>query len=147
MIFGITYVILIRTQEINLQELITEQDNSQKVVNNNEGEITNGKNLPEGFPKDFPVYENSLLVNSWKAPGNTTEGYSVIWESPDSRDIVVTFFKESLVLKDWEILSEKEESDSQIISFQKSSKKGFIGIVKGEGAKTIISVTIGVGEE
>jgi hypothetical protein len=148
LILGISYMLLTRYQGFNIQDFLNkEQKIPQEEATNEEVALISDKSLPDGFPKDFPIYENSTLINSWKAPGNTTEGYSVVWESLDSFDVVTGFIKENLTLSGWEIVSQSKEDNSQIITFQKDNKSGFVGIVRGENAKTVISVTIGVEEK
>lgn len=102
--------------------------------------------LPNEFPKDLPIYQNAELKNSWTASGNATKGISVIWETEDSLVDAYTFYIRELRSNSWKILSEYQEGASNTITFEKDTISGFIGITKGEEGKTLISVTMGIGE-
>lgn len=101
------------------------------------------RELPESFPKDFPTYPEATLVNSWTATGNTTEGVSVVWQTPDSLSIVSEYYQGELEKSGWTAIVNKE-GDSATITFEKDKVSGFIGITKGEGDITVISVTLGI---
>lgn len=100
--------------------------------------------LPDGFPSDFPIYPNAALSDSWTASGNSTEGISVIWLTDDSPKDVSSFFQENLPDSSWGVFLQSEEDAFTTISFEKGNTSGFVGITKGEGGKTVISVTMGV---
>lgn len=102
------------------------------------------KKLPESFPKDFPVYPVSDLINSWTASGNETKGLSVVWETQDSVSQVSKFYKEELPNAKWTISSSYQLDDSSTFSFEKENISGFVGVTKGKEGRTAISVTIGV---
>jgi hypothetical protein len=106
--------------------------------------LTTSKDLPEGFPKDFPVYPQSTLEDSWTALGNSTKGISVIWVTKGAVKDVYDFYKENLQKGGWEISSEYSQEESSTVTFEKENISGFVGITKGEGAKTLISVTMGI---
>jgi hypothetical protein len=102
------------------------------------------KDVPEGFPKDFPIYIDSRVEDSWTASGNSTKGISIIWETQDSVDEVYEFYKSNLSKTNWKIVEEYKKEDSEIITFEKDNASGFVGITKGESG-TMISVTMGIG--
>ncbi len=103
-----------------------------------------GGDLPESFPKDFPVYSGAKLVSSFSASGEGGDGVSVVWETGDSFDKVTDFYKKKLQEDGWKVESTFEQKDSFTSSFKKGEVEGFIGITLGEGGKATISVTIGV---
>ena len=103
-----------------------------------------GGDLPESFPKDFPVYSGAKLVNSFSASGEEGDGVSVIWETGDSFDKVTAFYKTKLTESGWKVESTFEQKDSFTSSFKKGEVGGFIGVTIGDGNKVTISVTIGV---
>ncbi len=100
--------------------------------------------LPENFPKDFPIYPSSTLKTSWAAQGETKQGISVLWESEESAQVVTAFYKQELARLGFRINSSFESEGSFTISFEKEDVSGFIGIAQGDGAKTQISVTLGI---
>lgn len=103
-----------------------------------------GGDLPESFPKDFPVYTGAKLVSSFSAKGDEGDGVSVVWETGDSFDKVTDFYKKKLQEDGWKVESTFEQKDSFTSSFKKGEVEGFIGVTIGEGGKVTISVTIGV---
>jgi hypothetical protein len=102
--------------------------------------------LPEGFPESFPIYQSAELQDSWEASGNTTRGISVVWTTDDSVNSVYGFYSTNLTNYSWEIVSEYKQQGSNTITFQKEEISGFVGITRGEEGKTLISVTMGIGE-
>ncbi len=111
-----------------------------------DGEISfeAGGDLPESFPKDFPVYTGAKLVNSFSASGEEGDGISVVWETSDSFDKVTDFYKKKLPEDGWKVESTFEQKDSFTSSFKKGEVGGFIGVTIGDEGKVTISVTIGV---
>lgn len=107
---------------------------------------TTSDELPDGFPDTFPVYQSAQLENSWEARGNTTKGISVVWTTEDPVDSVYEFYNTNLISNSWEIISEYKEQESNTITFQKEGISGFVGITRGEESRTLISVTMGIGE-
>lgn len=103
-----------------------------------------GGDLPESFPKDFPVYTGAKLVNSYSVKGEEGDGVSVIWETGDSFAKVSDFYKKKLQEDGWKVESTFEQKDSFTSSFSKGEVGGFIGVTLGDEGKVTISVTIGV---
>lgn len=106
----------------------------------NEGEFSfeEGGNLPEGFPSDFPLYPGTTLSSSWTAKGQSSNGISLIWETDDSSEKVLEFYKRELEAKGWKITS----AFSATYSFEKGNTSGFVGIAKGSSGRTEISLTL-----
>ncbi|MEK7112780.1 MAG: hypothetical protein AAB875_05645 [Patescibacteria group bacterium] len=105
--------------------------------------ISAGETLPEGFPSDFPLYPEAKIVSSFTANGGGTSGVSVVWESQDSLEKIIAFYKAELPKGEWKIVSSFDREGSSTISFEKDNISGFLGIAKGEKELSIISVTIG----
>jgi len=102
-----------------------------------------GGKLPEGFPKDFPVYPGAKVVSSFTANTDGKDGMSVVWETGDAVNKVSSFYKTNLVSNGWKISATFEQGDSMTTSFEKEGWGGFMGITATEG-KTTISATVGV---
>jgi hypothetical protein len=109
-----------------------------------EGVVQDAEPLPENFPRDFPVYPESILNTSWTTQGELKEGISVLWESEDSPQEVADFYKGRLPELGWSIGSSFEKGGSYTLSFEKETYDGFVGITRGEEGLTQISVTLGV---
>lgn len=102
-----------------------------------------GGELPENFPKDFPIYPEAKLTSSWTASGEETEGLSLVWETNDSTDKVAAYYREKLAESGWKSSFTSEAEDSTTLMFEKGDTGGFIGITT-EDSKTIISLTLGL---
>ena len=112
---------------------------------NSEGKVSfeEGGELPEGFPKDFPVYPGAKVVSSFTANTDGKDGMSVAWETGDSVEAVSGFYKSNLVTNGWKVSATFEQGDSTTTSFEKEGWGGFMGVTSTEG-KTTISATVGV---
>ncbi len=102
-----------------------------------------GGELPEDFPKDFPIYPEAELTSSWSASGEETEGISLIWETGDSVGKVSEYYKKELVDGGWKLSFSTETEDTVTVGFEKNDSSGFLGITIEE-EKTTILVTLGV---
>lgn len=96
-----------------------------------------------GIPSDFPVYPEAVIESSYSTEGDK-KATSVVWKTDANVSEVSAFYKKELENGDWTITSNIENENSNTYSFEKDDKFGFIGIGKGEGGVTIISVTIGL---
>lgn len=125
-----------------------EGDGDSVTFKGEEGEVSFNASgdMPESFPKDFPVYSGATLKSSFTATGEDTKGTSVVWETGDGVDKVSDFYKSELAKKGWKIVSTFEQEGTTTLTFEKEGVGGFLGIAKGEGGKTAISVTVGVEE-
>lgn len=98
--------------------------------------------LPEGFPKDFPIYSNSKLISKWASTAEGNEGISVVMESQDSVEKISSFYKTELASKGWTVTSTFSQDGSTVFSFEKDKTEGVLGITDAEN-KVSISITIG----
>src|SRR3989344_5477390 len=105
---------------------------------------TSVNSLPQNFPQDFPVYPDASIKTSWTTQGELKEGISVLWESEDTPLKVADYYKKKLGEFGWSVGSSFESEGSYTISFEKETGEGFMGITRGEGGLTQISVTVGV---
>jgi len=100
-----------------------------------------GGELPEDFPKDFPIYDNSKLVSKWSSTNEENEGISVILETGDDLSKVSDYYKTKLEKEGWTITSTFSQEDSSVFSFEKGDTEGILGITNAED-KVSISITI-----
>lgn len=98
------------------------------------------KNAIEGLPEDFPIYRNSKLVTY--ALSDDGDGKSYIWETDDEVGIVYEYLKSKLRIEGWEISNDSSTGNSSVLSFEKNKIIGFLGVFKGSGGESIVSVTI-----
>jgi len=122
-----------------------DESGGKATFENSEGKVSfeEGGELPEGFPKDFPVYPGAKVVSSFTANTDGKDGMSVVWETGDSVEAVSGFYKSNLVANGWKVSATFEQGDSTTTSFEKEGWGGFMGITSTEG-KTTISATVGV---
>ena len=100
-----------------------------------------GGELPEDFPKDFPIYDNSKLVSKWSSTNEENEGISVVLETEDDLSKVSDYYKTKLEKEGWTITSTFSQEDSSVFSFEKGDTEGILGITNAED-KVSISITI-----
>lgn len=101
-----------------------------------------GGELPEDFPKDFPVYKNATLISKWSSTDKEESGTSVMWETEDSVAKVSDFYKEELVKAGWKIISTFSQEESSIFTIEKEETEGYLAIAKTDN-KVNISITFG----
>jgi cytoskeletal protein RodZ len=142
---GIFSRVLSQVTDTNVK---VEGDGDSVTFESDEGEVSFNASgeMPESFPKDFPVYSGATLKSSFTATGEDTKGTSVVWETGDSVDKVTDFYKSELVKKGWKVVSTFEQEGTTTLTFEKEGVGGFLGIAEGEGGKTAISATVGVEE-
>ena len=100
-----------------------------------------GGELPEGFPKDLPIYKDSNLLSKWSSTSEGEEGISVVLETEDSFTKVSDFYKVELEKTGWTVTSTFSQDESSIFSFEKEDKEGILAITIVED-KVNISITI-----
>ena len=100
-----------------------------------------GGELPEDFPKDLPIYENSKLLSKWSSTDEENEGTSIVLETSDSVAKVSDYYKLELEKTGWNITSTFSQEDSSVYSFEKGDKEGILGITNTDD-KVSISITI-----
>jgi len=120
------------------------EEGGKVTFENSEGEVSfeAGGTLPEGFPKDFPIYPDAKVASSFTANNEGKEGVSVVWETGDSVGDVSGFYKTNLVASGWKVTATFEQGGSMTTTFEKEGWGGFVGVTAAEG-KTTISATIG----
>ncbi|MCL4387035.1 hypothetical protein M1307_01400 [Patescibacteria group bacterium] len=101
--------------------------------------LTNApSDLPEGLPEDFPIFEGSEFVSS--SQSENKKGVSFIWEATESPSLVYEYLKSELKIRGWTVT---DNSGSFLVSsFKNEENEGFLGVFRGDGDKTVISVTI-----
>ena len=107
------------------------------------GEVTGlfGENakIPDGFPKDVPVYPGSEVSDA------TVAGAAVLirLRTGDDFEKVVAFYREKLAEEGWSLTPEREFSGGRVLPVEKEGRKGAAQISR-EADGTAIFVAIGV---
>lgn len=99
--------------------------------------------LPDSFPADIPIYPKTKLENAWVSSSKNIEGISVIWESDDPIDYVVSYYKQEFLRLGWTTKVVLDEDSSFTLSFKKEKVEGFMGVTEKEG-RVVISLTVGI---
>lgn len=125
---------------------------SQEVVNKVD------RNVPDGFPENFPVYNGADLFDTWRADVNEARGLSVVWTTNVKVADVYEFYLENLSQEGWKFSVVSDKTSASTISFDKEDSfgqavcidanscevAGFISINGEDGKETNISVTMGI---
>lgn len=121
-----------------------EKESEVQITEVEQVETTELKEVPDSFPKDFPIYPRSEVDSAFVAEGEEVDAQSVVWITNDSFENVIGYYKSSLSSSGWKIDETLDEEDSYLFSFEKESIFGFAGIGETEEGITVISVTVGV---
>ena len=107
--------------------------------------------LPEGFPKDFPIYEMATITAARRM---TAEGgiYVVGMETSDPADAVRSFYEARLDVAPWEVTNVVEiaEKETVVVEFARREGGGQAGTVaieqkQEDGQKTSITIKLPAG--
>ncbi|MEC4804161.1 MAG: S-layer homology domain-containing protein [Jaaginema sp. PMC 1079.18] len=84
------------------------QESPVEVTPSPQQETPSSPQLPSNFPEQLPQYPGATLIESQMA----TEGMQTLWETDDSRDAVIEFYREKFDSPEWELMTEPP-SDTQ----------------------------------
>ena len=68
--------------------------------------------LPPDFPRSVPLYPGSRVVDIKQA----SDGYVVAMQSPDSRAVVVDWYRK--IFRRWQLITYKENGTTRMIAFR-----------------------------
>lgn len=130
--------------EVTDDSVTIETEDGDMTISNDTGEI------PEGFPKDFPLYDGYELdgASSVSSGGSTT--YYVNMTSEDSVEDVYNWYKGQFTDDGWEISGDVLYNDSNGSSGMLTAKKGDMEAtvtVTVEGGGTYFGVILVVGAQ
>ena len=110
-----------------------------------------GIELPEGFPRDFPIYEEAVIrVDTFTPEGG---GFLVSIDTEHSRDQVQAFYERVLNEDPWQVENvdvvevPEEEDEIVVIEFARVGDGGewgtvAIGIVQENGQHATIGISL-----
>jgi hypothetical protein len=104
------------------------------------GQFGENAEIPEGFPKDVPIYPDAKVVGSMLAGGRGM----VTLQTGDDPGKAASFYRENLAKEGWSIVSEMNLGGQQVLAVEKGDRNGAVQISR-EGSHTNILVTIGMG--
>ena len=112
------------------------------VIENKTGVKTNledGEQLPDTFPKDFPIYQGAKVAasvsNTQQGKGN---GFLVTFTTSDGLDKVVPFYKNGLSIGGWTITSSFDSDTIQTWVIVKGTTEGSVSITSEKNQTTIV---------
>ena len=109
--------------------VITEKGGAEKFVVAPKGDAT----LPEGFPKDVPVYEGAKIVASYKM----SDGFMVMVQTTDQREKAVEACKSALKAQGWKLESTFDTPQMLMLSYKKGKRGLNLGVSKEKGPTRI----------
>jgi len=118
-----------------------DKDNESVKVKTKEGEaeIQAGENkLPDGFPEDFPIYEDAKISGSSKISTDQGTSYTVQLETNDSMSAVADYYKSALPDSGYKVQATAETPDSVMYSLEKG---GMVQVTVVDG-KTTVQITL-----
>ncbi len=108
-----------------------------------EAEIESGEQeLPDGFPDDFPIYEDSTIKNGSKMTANEQITYQVYLETEDEASAAADFYKKELPDSGYPIENSFETNDT--FTYTVKNSEGIEGNVTigSQTGKTSIIITL-----
>jgi len=118
-----------------------DKDNESVKVKTKEGEaeIQAGENkLPDGFPEDFPIYEDAKITSSSKISTEQGTSFTVQLETDDDKSTVADYYKNALPDSGYKVQATAETPEGVMYSLEKS---GMVQVVVVEG-KTTVQITL-----
>lgn len=99
-------------------------------------QLSIGENkLPNNFPEDFPIYENSQVVTS--LDGN---GFWLTLTTADTTEKVIEFYKTKLKENGWDVNETPNKSNESVWNVNKGKLNGYLMITSQNNLTTIIIV-------
>ncbi len=106
-----------------------------------------GIELPEGFPRDFPIYEEAVTRVDTLTPEEG--GFLVSMDTEDSRDQVRAFYESELGKDPWQVENVVEIAEEEVVIIEFARVDGgeewgtvAIGIVRENGQHATIGISL-----
>lgn len=102
------------------------------------------KKLPDGFPKDFPVYKEAVIEGSMSTKENGKTSMIVTLTSKDDFTKIVEFYKDKEKLGDYDVASTLDFSEAFTVGLKKGDVDvGSVMVGKNDNDTSIvISLTV-----
>ena len=99
--------------------------------------------VPEGFPKDFPVYEGADVTGG-RMTGADGEAYMLTLTTEDDVAAVAEYYKKALPEKGYSIKSTMSMPEGQVLMFQKGEDSGGTVTVASGDEGTVAHIQLSV---
>ncbi|WP_027086472.1 hypothetical protein [Cohnella panacarvi] len=130
-------------------EAPSEPGSADENIELNAGDDDNGdvslsvsQSLPDGFPKDIPIIDDSKTLAAVTTSDNTTTAYSVSYESDKSYDDVIAAYKSYFKEKKYENASEMSTEDALILTGTAGDHSVWISVTKNNDGTDGVGVAI-----
>ncbi len=101
-----------------------------------------GTVVPDSFPKDVPVYPGGKVTGAVSGSQQGSSGQMVTFETPDSPEKVVDFYKGKLT--GWKNSMEMASGNGKMLVMVSADEKRSVTVTATPGAgKTTVSLTVG----
>ena len=100
-----------------------------------------GTTLPSAFPDDVLIYEDAEIIGSFE----TAEELSVRLSAPDSAEVVMRTYEQSLQATGWEATESMLMGPMAITKFEKESRVVMVSAMSVDGENSVITLTTGTG--
>lgn len=121
---------------------------NEVVVKDKEGnEITvggEGTKLPKDYPNSLPQPTGGKVVTSWTSTTDEGMGISVVWEVSGSIDSEYEAYKAAIEKAGYKITATFSANETMTFSFEKDNEQGSVGVGKGDGNMTNITLMYSV---
>jgi hypothetical protein len=106
-----------------------------------------GVQRPEGFPADFPIYDNATVTDAGRLTASQGDMYVISMETADAADAVRSFYEARLAEAPWEVTNVLEIPDQStvIVEFaRESGEAGTLAISEEQtnGHRTIVTISM-----
>ena len=100
-----------------------------------------GTTLPSAFPDDVLIYEDAEIIGSFE----TAEELSVRLSAPDSAEVVMRTYEQSLQATGWEATESMLMGPMAITKFEKESRVVMVSAMSVDVENSVITLTTGTG--
>jgi hypothetical protein len=97
------------------------------------------RTLPQGFP-EIPTYDGAAVVSSLEQLSGENAGYLAVYDTSDSRDDVVSWYREKFAEDPWQVDAGQDGEESTLFRFSKIDDANVSGVVL-IGESTVSDIT------
>lgn len=109
------------------------------------GKVTVSEDLPDDFPKDFPIYKGADFKGSVQGEQDGVKGFTASWETKDSLDKVKEFFDEEFSSGGWKETGTFSSGEMLTFTAEKNDVAIYVTITRQDD-KTMILAFYGEGD-
>jgi len=122
---------------------VNKNNDGSATYSNEQGTMNVGGNkYPDNWPSDVPKYANATIQYSGSSNPQTVEaGLVVVFNTTDSTDKVVEFYKKELTSNGWTIEQTATMGDVTIVAAKKGESTFGVQITSEDG-KTVVTIGI-----